>query len=109
MFSIGLLPNQPSVDWGDFSTPVFHKVLVIGILSPIVESVFFPLPMSLTIWHASHELLNSIPTIEDWKTQSGVFFLQNVGIVHLYDPLLDCTLDILVHFTCHIWAVEMGL
>ena len=72
---------------------------MIVIPSHILESVSFPLPKSLIIRHASHELLDTIPVIEAWEMQSSVFFLQHVVIVRLHALLLDPTLDIFVLFT----------
>jgi hypothetical protein len=59
-----------------------------------------PLPESLILWHAIHELLDAIPVFEAWETQSGVFFLQHVAIVHPHTLLLDPTLDRFLLFTC---------
>jgi len=61
--------------------------------------LIFLLPESLIIWDASHELLDAIPVVEAWETQSGVFFLQHVVIVRLDTLLLDPTLDIFLLFT----------
>jgi len=73
--------------------------LVIAIPFHILESVEFPLPKSQIIWHASHELLATIPISEAWETQTSVFFLQHIVIVPLHALLLDPTLDIFVLFT----------
>jgi hypothetical protein len=73
---------------------------VIDIPFDILESVYFPLPESLIIWHASHQLQDAIPVVEAWETRSGVFFLQHVIIVRLHAILLDPTLDIFLLFTC---------
>jgi len=75
MLGVGWLPHQPSHDFDDVSTPVFDMVLVIVIPFHIFESVWFPLPEGLIIWHASHELLDAIPAYAAWETQIGVFFL----------------------------------
>jgi len=66
MLCIGWLPHQPSHTYDDVSTPVFDMPLVIVIPSQILESVEFPLPESLIIWHASQELLDAIPIFEAW-------------------------------------------
>jgi len=100
MLGVGWLPHQPSHAFDDVSTPVYDRALVIFIPSHILGSVQFPLPESLIIWHASHELLDAIPVVEAWEMQSGVFFLQHVVIVRLHALLLDPTLDISVLFTC---------
>jgi len=99
MLGVGWLPNQPSHGLDTVSTPAFDRPLVIVIPSHILEGVKFPLPESLIIWHASHELLEAIPIFEAWETQSGVFFLQYVAIVRLHTLLLDPTLDMFVLFT----------
>ena len=75
MLGIGWLPHQTSHAVDDVSTPGLDRESVIGIPSHILESVYFPLPESLIIWHASHELLDAITILEAWETQSGVFFL----------------------------------
>ena len=72
---------------------------MINIPSHILDSVQFPLPESLIIWHPSQELLEAIPSFEAWETQSGVFLLQHVLIVRLHALVLDPTLDIFVLFT----------
>jgi len=94
------LPHQPSHAFDDVSTPVFDRALVIVIPSHILESVQFPLPKSLVVWHASHKLLDANPVFEAWEMQSCVFFVQHVAIVRLHALLLDPTLDIFVLFTC---------
>jgi hypothetical protein len=99
MFGVGWLPRQPSNAFDDVSTPVFDTALVIVIPSHILESMYFPLPKSLIIWHASHKLLDTIPIFEAWETQSDVFLLQHIVIVRLHTLLLDPTLDIFVLFT----------
>jgi hypothetical protein len=75
MLGVGWLPHQPSHAFDDVTTPVFDRALVIVITSHILDSVWFPLPASLIIWHATHELLDTIPIFEAWDMQSGVFFL----------------------------------
>ena len=82
----------------DVSTPVIDRALVIVIPSQILGSMYFTLPESLIISHASHELLDTIPIFEAWETQSGVFVLQHVVIARLHTLLLDPTLDIFVLF-----------
>jgi len=99
MLGMGWLPHRPSHAFDDVSTPVFDCAIVIVILSHILQSVQFPLPESLMIWHASHELLDAIPICEAWEAQSGVFFLQYVVKVRLRELILDPTLDIFVLFT----------
>jgi hypothetical protein len=99
MLGVGWLPHQPSHAFDDVSTPLLDRPLVIVIPSHILEGVKFPLPESLIIWHASHELLDPIPVFEAWETRSGVFFLQHVVTVCLHTLLLDPTLDIFVLFT----------
>jgi len=99
MLGVGWLLHQPSHDFDDVSTPVLDMVLMIVIPSRIFESVRFPLPEGLIIWHASHELLDAIPAYAAWETQSGVFFLQYVVIVRLHALLLDPTLDTFVLVT----------
>jgi len=98
MLGVGCLPHQPSHAVDDVLTPVFDRALVIAIPSHILESVQFPLPQSLVIWHASHEHLDAISVFEAWETQSGVFFLQHIVIVRLHALLLHPTLDIFVIF-----------
>ena len=61
------------------------------------------------IWNASRELLDAIPVVEAWETQSGVFFLQHVVIVRLHTLLFDPTLDIIVLFTRRKQVVGIGL
>jgi hypothetical protein len=61
MLGVSWLPHQPSHAFDDVSTPVFDRPLVIVIPSHFLESVLFPLPRRLIIWHASHELLVTIP------------------------------------------------
>ena len=98
MLRVGWLSHQPSHAFGDVSTPVFDRPLVIVIPSHILESVLFPLQESLIIWHASHELLNAIPVFVVWETQCLVFFVQHIVIVCLHTILLNPTLDIFVLF-----------
>ena len=100
LLGVGWLPHQPSHAFDDVSTPVFHRALVIVIPSHILESMQFPLPESLIVWHASHELLDAILAFEAWEMQSGVFFLQHIIRVCLHSLLLDPTLEIFVLFTC---------
>jgi hypothetical protein len=99
LLRVGWLPHQPSHAFDNVWTPVFDRPWVIVIPSHMFESVYFALPESLIIWHGSHELLVAIPIFEAWETQSGVFFLQHVVIVHLHALLLHPTLDIFVLFT----------
>jgi len=99
MLGIGWLPHQPSHASDDDSTPVFDRALVIDIASHILEIVYFPLPMSLIMWYASHETLDAISVFEAWETRSGVFFLQHIVIVCLHTLLLGPTLGIFVIFT----------
>jgi hypothetical protein len=61
------------------------------------------------IWHGSQQLLDAIPTFEAGETQSGVFFLQYVLVVHFHTLLLDITLDIFVLFTCRKRVVGIVL
>jgi len=75
----------------------------------IYESVSFPLPDTMIIWDASHELLDTIPIFEAFQTQSGVSFLQHVVIVRLYALLFDSTLDIFVVFKCCKQEVRIAL
>jgi len=99
MLGVCWLPDQPSHAFDDVSTPDFEGPLVIVIPSHILESVLFPLPESLIIWLASHDLLDAIPVVEAWETPSGVFFFQHVVIVRLHTLLLEPTLDIFVLLT----------
>ena len=89
MLGVDWLPHQPCDCLDDVSTPVIDRVLVIAISSHILESVQCPLPKSLIIWHASHELLDIIPVFEPWDTQSSVFYLQQSVVVCLHTVLLD--------------------
>ena len=75
MLGVGWLPHQPSHAFDDVSTPIFDRALVIVIASHIDESVQFPHPDSLIIWHAIHEHLDAIPVFEAWETLSCFFFL----------------------------------
>jgi len=109
MLRIGWLPHQPSSAFDDVSTPVFDRALVIVIPSHILESVQFPLPERRIIRHHSHKLLDSVPILEAWEKQSGVFCLLHVVIVHLQAVLLDPTLDIFVLFTCRKCVVGIVL
>ena len=93
MLGVGWLPHQPSHACDDVSTPVYDMALVIVIPSHILQSVYFPLPESLIIRHATQEFLDTIPGVEAEETQSGVVFLQHVVIIRLHDILLDHTLD----------------
>ena len=72
---------------------------MIVIPSHILESVQFPLPESLIIWHARQELLDALPIFERWEMESGVLFLQQLVIVRLHTLFLDPTLDIFILFT----------
>jgi len=99
MLGVGSLPHQPSHAFDDVSTPVLDRALAIVIPCHILESLYFPLPESLIIWHPSHELLDAIPVFGASETQSGVFFLQHLVIVRLHALLLDLTVDIFVLFT----------
>ena len=109
MLSIGWLLHQTSHAFDDISTPVFHWALVIDMPSHILESVQFPLPEILIIWHASHECLDAIPMFEAWETQDGVFFPQHVVIVRLHALLLVSTLDRFVLLTRHKQVVGIVL
>src|SRR5258705_435459 len=91
MLSVGWLPHQPSHAFDDVSTPVFDRPLVIVIPSHIIESVQFPLPKSLIIWHARLELLDAITDIEALETQYSVSFLRHVVILRIHTLLLDPT------------------
>jgi hypothetical protein len=64
MLGVGWLPYQPSHAFDDISTPVFDRLLLIVIPSHMLNSVEFPLPDSVIIWHASHKLLDTIPVFE---------------------------------------------
>jgi len=64
MLGVGWLPHQASYSFDDVSTSVFDRVLAIVMPSHILERVQFPLPESLIIWHASHELLDAIPVLK---------------------------------------------
>jgi hypothetical protein len=109
MLGVGWVRHQPSHAFDDGSTPVFDRPLVIVIPSHILEGEEFPLPKSLILWHASHQLLEAIPVCEAWETQSVVFFLQHVVIVRLHTLLLDPTLDIFVLITRRKRAVGIVL
>jgi len=109
MLGLGWLPLQLFHAFDDTSTPVFDRVLVILIPSHILDSVQFPLPESLIIWHACHELLDAIPISESCETQSHLFYLQHDVIVHLQALLLDPTLNIFEHFTRRKWVVGIVL
>jgi len=109
LLGVGWLQHQPSHAFDDVSTPAFDKVLVIVIPSHILESVYFPLPESQIIWHASYEVLDAIAIFEAGETQSGVSFLQHVVIVRLHALLLGRTLDIFVLFTRPKRVVEIVL
>jgi len=109
MLSIQWLPNHPLHAVDNVSTPVFHRAMVIVIASHILESEYFPLPISYIIWHASNELLDAIPVFEAWVTLSGVFFLQHIVIVRPHALLLDPTLDIFELFTRHKGVVRTFL
>ena len=82
---------------------------MIDIPSHILESMWFPLPESVNIWHASHELLDAIPVFAAWETQRSVFFLQHIVIVPLHTFPLDPTLDIFVLFPCRKRVVGIDL
>jgi hypothetical protein len=99
ILGVGGLPYPPSPAFDDVLTPVSNRALVIVIPSHTVEIVLFPFPESLNIWHAGHEVLDTIPVFEAWEMQSGVFFLLQVVIVHLHVFLLDPTLDLFLLFT----------
>jgi hypothetical protein len=101
MLTVRWLPHQPSHAFDDVSTPVFDRMLVIVIPFHIFESVYFPLPESQIIWHASHDFLDPIAVFEAWETQCGVLFLQPVVIIRLHAILLDPILDIFLRFTGH--------
>jgi hypothetical protein len=57
---VGWLPHHPSHAFDDVSIPVFDRALVMVIPSHILETVLFPLPESLIIFHGSHKLLDTI-------------------------------------------------
>jgi len=99
MLSIGWPPHQPSDACDDVSTPVHDRALVIVTQPHILESVHFPLPESLMIYHLRYDLLDTIPFFEASETQSCVSFHWPVVIVRLHSLLLDLTLDIFVLFT----------
>jgi len=99
MLGIGWLPHQPLHGVDNVSTCVFHRSLVIVIPSQILKSVEFPLPVSLIIWHASHDLQDVIPVCDAQETRSSVFYLQQIVIVCLHALLRDPTLDIFLLFT----------
>ena len=99
MLGIHWLLHQRSHAFDDVSTPVFDRALVIVILFHILKSVWFALPASQIVWHASHELLDTISVFEAWETQSSVFLLQHVVIVRLHAHLVVPTQDIFLHFT----------
>jgi len=105
MLVVDWLPHQPCYCLDDVSTPVIDRVLVIAISSHILESVQCPLPKSLIIWHASHELLDIIPVFKPWDTQSGVFFLQQCVVVCLHTTLLDTRQDRFLLLTRRKWVV----
>ena len=109
MLGIGWLLRQPSHASNDVSALLFDWALVIFIPSHILDSVYFPLPEGLIIWHSSHKLLDAIPVFEATETQSGVFFVQHIVIVHLHAFLLDPTLDMRVLFTRRKRVVEIVL
>ena len=109
MLVVRWLPPQQSHAFNDVSTLVFDLALVIVIPFHFLECVQFPLPESQIIWHASHEILDAIPVVGAWTTQSRVSFLQHVVIVRLHALILDPTLDILLLFTRRKWVVGMVL
>jgi hypothetical protein len=85
------------------------RALLIVIPSYILESVLFPLPETLIIWHGSHVLLDAIPICEAWEMESSIVFLQHVVIVRLHALHLDRTLDIFVLFTRRKQVVRIVL
>ena len=82
---------------------------MIVISSHILRSMEFPLLESLLIWHASHELLDTIHVFEAWETHSGVIFLQHVVIVCLHTLLVDPRLRIFVLFMYRKQVVGIDL
>jgi len=104
MLGVGWMPHQPCHAFDDVSTPVFDSALVIVIPSHILQSVQFPLPNSLIIWHASHLVLYAIPVLEAGEMQSSDICPQHVVIVRLHACLLDPTLDIFVLFRHRKWV-----
>jgi hypothetical protein len=66
------LLHHPSHAFDDVSTPVFDRAWVVVSPFHILESVEFPLPESQIIWHASRELLDTIPIFEALEIQSSV-------------------------------------
>ena len=103
------LPHQPSQAFHDLLTPLFDRPLVIVISSHILRSVLFPLPKSLIIRQANHQLLDSIPIFESSETENGVWFHQQNIIVRLHALFLDSTLDIFVLFARCNMAVGIVL
>jgi len=99
MLGVGWLLQQPSHASDDVLTPIFDRPLVIVIPSHILESVYYPLPTSLIIWHASHKVLDAIPMLKASGMQCGVFFLQLVVIVCHHTIVLDPTPAIFVLLT----------
>jgi hypothetical protein len=74
MLRICCLLHQPSNVFDDVSTQVFDSRLIIVIPSDILESVLFPLPDNLIIWHANPELVYEIPVFEAWEPQDSICF-----------------------------------
>jgi len=99
MLGEGWLQYQRSPPLDDVSTRVLGRAVLIVIPFHILESVLFPLPESLIIWHDVHELLDSTPVFEAWDMQSIVTFHQHVVIIHLHTLRSDRILDIFVLFT----------
>jgi hypothetical protein len=50
-------------------------MLVIFLPTCILDRVYFPLPENLIMWHATHESLDGIPSIDACEMKTGVFFL----------------------------------
>jgi hypothetical protein len=91
MLTIRWLPLELSHACDDVSTAVFDRTLVIANPFHILESVQFQLPVSLIIWHASHELLDAIPIFQASATQSYLFLFQHIVIVSLHALLRNLT------------------
>jgi hypothetical protein len=108
MLGVGWLRHPLSHAADDVSTRVLDRPVVIVIPSHILESVLFPIPLSLILRHASQEHLDAIPVFKASETQSGVVFLQYVVILRVHSLQLDPTLDIFVLFTGRkqvVWIV----
>ena len=99
MLSVGWLPHQPSHAFDDVSTPAFDRALVIVIPSHILQSVYFPLSESLIIWHASYELLDTIPVFEAWVKQA-VFSYFSMMSYYVFMPFFYIPLWIYLYSSC---------